>query len=697
MNDHQLDKLIRTINPASFSEAVNGDGYRFVHSRKNGIEIHKRRALSFLGSSADETHYFVKKLATPLVVDSWEFHWAEGTSAIALDFLATFELHARDEKEAFKLTSALHQRDGVEAALRALIGQALHEEMQNHYRVHKAGNKNLLAMFKASSVGVGESEDMNQEISRKVGGAIGNLPFRIGFKLLNLPPLLVEIKEQRDSFTLADSKVAREVITNAQLEFDNYQNYGKANLETVKAVQDAISLSISQAVRRHLFGKKYYEVIGSFSNEENPIQKEMQSCIVEDAKRIGYKLNIFHTFPDIAALSLVAGMRIDLPESRFEYQTKNSAGHVHMALALSVNVSNFQLLDRVISPDDADVEERIRLRVHEICFDVVQDISRMEFNLEFQNKVTPKLTEAITENLAKCGLSAEIISIRQSETEEAKRFKAICGQPVKFNAPVTYQTKAGTDELMIIQGRIEVTGMRENGWERFISKDFGYREDSQWTSSKLLRRAQDAGIECEVIDPLPASLRKSLAVEFELSEVRDAVCSEIKGKLSKKGDLLELAAASQDDGKLEGEIRKMAREAIGREFGLAIDLNGLLSDNDDKADALIFQRQMRIESFRTGVQQGIDLDKKKFDEFASGKVALIKENFELQKQLMRERSGNDSEDLAALEKKMAGEMANLLNEHSLTQSSTRNLLKGPQSGSGAPPITNQPSGDKKSD
>ena len=211
------------------------------------LSLYERGTFDFLrGWRRDARQFYVRKLATPLEVADWRFRWSEGTSAIALDFDSSFQIQANEPEEAVKLVAKLAKADGPSAALRALITSHLYSELNRMlYQCQSAPDgtpsRNLLAAFRTSSLGTGESESLNRAVSDGVQRALGGALFRIGFRVLNLPPMQVSIR-QEDLFTLGDSDKERKVATTALLELDNYQNFRKSGLNNEAAVREAIKI-----------------------------------------------------------------------------------------------------------------------------------------------------------------------------------------------------------------------------------------------------------------------------------------------------------------------------------------------------------------------------------------------------------------------------------------------------------------------
>jgi len=672
MNDHQLDKLVRTINPATFSMAAHGLGCRVVCSGTDHVALYKPRMLDRLRGHKDEVHYFVKNLSTPLVIDSWEFNWSEGTSAVTLDFAATFEIQANGDEQAHKLVKALHCVEGPSTALYGLIHHYLHQVMVHQLRECISQNRNLLTIFRSSNVGIGESELLNQEVTSSVSAALGSLPFRIGFRLRNAPPMQIEVT-QVDTFTLADSTAPRKANTTALLELDSYQTYKKTGLETEPGIRDAIRQSITQAVKRHLFAQRYYTVVEKFSEGDDSIKSRMEKHIREDAHKIGYRLNMFQTLPDIAALELLDRVRVELPAEEFKYRPKDAMGYIQMQVAFFAKGREFNRLDRLIGADEADIPGRLRREAHQICLDVIQTISRKEFNLSFKDKIVPELTSAIVKGFRRYGLDVDIINITPAPTEEAERYVAIRGQTVAFKVEISPQADGGHGDIVTFEGGIEVTGIAEDGWERFESKDFGFRSDSIWTAPKLWQRAEAKGIVIPRDSGATDPDRHAVAIELELQEIRARVVSTLTEALSKEAGLADRTSTRSGSEELASKIGQLAREAVQSEFGLIVSIRGIMRADTDSEKTVQARRSAGHELLRERALLDKEFELRKTRTSNDASIKRLEELHDMELSLLT-YSSDPKQDLVRIENKIRQEMGESNDNFRVTSNNAMQML-----------------------
>jgi uncharacterized protein with GYD domain len=590
MSGHNLDDLIRTINPDSFSEAAHGAGHRIVVADGKAA-LYKPSLLGRLLGGRAQRHVFVKRWSVPKEVKDWTFRWSEGTTAVSLDFGASFVLQANEDLPAMGLSQAL--LSGPEEAgevLYGMINARLHEELESMLKRCSGATQtlSLLDEFRRSSIGFGESEALNRAVTAGVSKALGGAHFRIGFQLKNVPPMQIEVKCS-DTFKLADSKLDRKADTTALLQLDNYQAYKKSGLETEAAVRATMEKTVARVIKQFLFARRYYDVVRAFTQGDDSIVRQMEASIQADAQTIGYRVKMFQTFPDIAALKLLEPTRIDIPAGDEKYPLLKSTGFVQISVALSVQVAaDFSKLHLLIEPDVVNVADPITARVRQICRDNIQRFDHKQFNLNFDDAIVPELRRAIVEGLAAYGLQAEVVHIRDLPTEEASRFLAIRKRTIELKAEISPQADDGDGDPVPVVCAIEVTGMADNGWAQFEGKDFGFRLDSQWSENRLRQMAEKSGV------PLSSDMdRRALAIELELIDIRDRVVATLEGAMAMGPALARHWTNWQSSQEISDWAQEMAERAIAAEYGLTIALRGFRRLDTHTETTLRAQRQAK--------------------------------------------------------------------------------------------------------
>lgn len=578
----RLDALIRAINPLTFSDDAHGAGHRVVVSRGKAA-LYRPGLLARLRSSSDDRHLFVKKQYPPQPVQDWTFHWSEGTTAITLDFEASFVLQANDEAEAVRLAQVLAA--GTEEpgeALHALISACLHDHLQAMLRDCEQESTSLLGQFVCLPTGFGESLQLNQRVGELVAAALHNRSFRIGLRVINLPPAQVEVRST-DSYTLQGSETSRSANTAAQLHLNNYQAYKRSNLKGRGEVEALIKTVIADAVRQLLFDRTYFAVVQSYAEGHQSIARQMESRIQQAAYAIGYSVKVFQTFPDIAALALIDGRRIEVGAAGIKYELLKSMGFVQIEVVVNVRTStDFSRLHELIKPEETDVERPIAQHIRQVCRDELQRIDHQDFNLRFDTDVVPRLRLAIVGSLAQYGLLTEIISIRDMPTEERERYLAIRGSRLlHFEKTISPQANGGHADAVPVYGSLSIRGLVQDGWARFESRDWGFRGDSQRSDQALNQMAQDLAL------PGTGMTRRELAVELELAEIRACAVAALEREFKMIPDLAARWNTREESQNLETVARRVIGDALAREFGLDVEVvNFQRGDTETNVTAL---------------------------------------------------------------------------------------------------------------
>jgi hypothetical protein len=613
MAEHRIEDLVREINAATFSPTAHGEGHRIVYSPKESPRLYRRTLLERFTGGRDEKHYFVKHFLVPKQVSDWKFHWSEGTSAISLDFESSFVIQANEDVQALGLVQRLARTGTPGDSLYELINARLHAALEQFLRECKSRNTSLLDRFRRTNIGLGESEDLNENVSRAVTEALGNTVFRIGFQLKNAPLTQIEV-ETEDEFDLRDSKRRHKARTRALLKLVNYQAYKKSGLESEEDIRKSIKGAITQAVKDLLWGHEYYKVVRSFRDQRQPgdtavpmsREEQLRARIGAEAEAIGYGITMFQTFPDIAALDLLEWKRIDMPGKR-GFSLKNATSDVQIDIALRVRAEgNFENLHQLVSPDEVDAMVPITARVNQVCGDKLQLFTWEQFNLHFDDQIKPTLEAAVKQELRACGLATEIIRIAQAPTEDASRYKALRGKTTDFEVTVSPQANVGRADAVVIRGKVEVTGMQPLGWSSFESKDFGFRSDSRVTETRLRQLAQKRELLVSETGSLTTVERQELAIDLELLEIRDRVINTLQESLSKIRDLASSWRTLDSSKQITGWIQKNASDAISQEFGLSVALRGVVRANTDSETTALIEQGSANELTRRLLQQDVD-------------------------------------------------------------------------------------------
>lgn len=579
---HKLIELIRVLpEPKNFDVTRHGPGYYLIHDAgiKHGDEkarVHADRvplSRRLAGLSSDFTHYFVKRLPKDLELTGWRFRWAEASTRMDLELEAGIDLHVTDIEQARALVALLHAPEGPEKALHALIDSTLHTELRERARNDANLLDTILPKSRQASSGVNLNQAVSEAIQRRLGGA----SFSIGFSVESHPPRSLDIDEHSTRFKTSDTPPnEQQVKTTAQIELKNYQDFKQSGLKSQLDLERAVKEIIDEAVKRHLFGKGYYAVAASFHNataDTPAIRTQIKTEITEKVGEWGYGVRLFHSVPDIAALDLVRGVRVDILNQ--EFRTQRSIGVVKMDVSVLVTARHFQRVAELIPPNDAKDAEVIRKKLFDLllqtCRDEVLRIDRRRFNLEFDaapegiSSVVDQLTESFRKALdQRYGLRVDVINIVQQATEDAERFNALRGAgAVPFKLTLSSRGNAGSRDAVQIDGEFEILSMHKEGWEKFEGKDYGFRRSSTFWNASQWEAFRKGDEDRE---------RKAQAVRNELAAISARVTSLLTGPLKSLRDLAVRSREYQNLLNLEGVATTLMTKKIEDEFGLVIKL-----------------------------------------------------------------------------------------------------------------------------
>lgn len=580
-------EVIRVVpNPDELDKKKTHRGYHLVHDADATGEAERvwvdRAPLlrRVAGKKSSLTHYFVGDLPKPVTLEDWQFHWTEGAKRIELDLKASFDIHVRSQDQAKALVARLHAPTGPEKALHALIDGVLHAELQARAR----NGRNLLDHFvpEGRRAAPGGEPSLHETVSAQVQGLLGGTFFSISFWLASEPPLRLEIDAHRTPFKTADTHDMRHVETTAEVELVNYQAFRQSGLKDRASVERAIRAAIDAAVKKLLFGKPYYTIIAAFDRSlgnDMAIKDSIREEIGRQVGEWGYAVRLFHTLPTLKALQLTRGMRVDVLDQ--QYRTRNSVGVVKMDVSISVTALDFGRLADLIPPGQEDIEQPLRNVLLDVCRDQVLKIDRKRFNLEFDSappgtpSVKRQLTKALTDTFERrYGLKVSVIDIVQSRTEEAERFEALRGAGAwPFRLDISSRANAGAHDAVHIHGEFEVLGMGQDGWEKFESKDFGFRRDSlRWTPSQRAEFERELQADRVSSEEDRERARKARAVRHELAAIASRIAGVLHDALKSLPDLAQRSRDYQGLRNLQQRAFELIKGPIEDEFGLVIKL-----------------------------------------------------------------------------------------------------------------------------
>ena len=585
-DDHQLDTLIRVVDPATFPVTANKPGDLIIFDTREQQVVDSPSLLDKLFSGKDRfVHYFVKHLGKPLAINGWQFEWRDGASKIALAFSADFGIRVSDTNAVHTLVGGLHRPEGPSCGLHTLIDKVLHQQVAALVERCLRTNANLLEHLLAGNQdGRPEglvSAKLNQDMSTALTIELG-VEFAISFVMTNLPKRQLPLDKHVTVFNASDFAEQREVATSVHLELSNFQNYQRSGLRSESEVMNQIKQVIDDAVKSHLFGKPYYDIASKFDAH---IQPEIKRQVEERVAAIGYRIKMFQTLPNIGVLCLTRGLRVELDSEHAEFKPRFANNAVRMDVALELHANDFRKIAHLLRPgmSKSDIRDELVARLEQVCKDVISHIDRKQFNLNFdalpagdiakEESVVAQLKRAFASSFdERYGLTVTVINISQAQTEEGERFTSIRGQPTDFELNISAQADVGLADKVQILGVFEVINIAEAGWDQFQSKDFGFgRSSPKWTASRIAAvRSVLRGVNPNFTKHDEEKECKAIAIAEELAEIARRLTGILENAISKIPDLANRSRAWQDVDYLRSMAQKMAQDAIAAEFGLEI-------------------------------------------------------------------------------------------------------------------------------
>ncbi len=662
-DDHQLDEVVRETSAKGVDIKVHGPGYhRTLDAKKQKVSDKPPLISKLVGGDTNLHYYYIKQHSKPFVIKDWPFLWAEGTSGVELEFTGRLELTVDTEAQASALVKALGGYESPTTRLHKIIDKHMYSSMTAVYDRCVLEDRNILENFGVGGVGVGESAELNRDVSQRVSADL-DVPFRVGFKLRSAPPLQVDIKKFPTSFDVADSHITRKIETNALLTLANFQKYKRSGLANEADVRACMEAAIEDSVKRHLFGRPFYDVVQHFSKRPPLIQEQIRTHLQDVAAEIGYELKMFQTLIDIESVKLLDGLRIDMGADSVEFRTRHSNGYVKISVSIEVTAKDFILLKRLIDPNVTKVEPDILRKVESICRDEISKIDRRAFNLEFESKVVPAIETALTDKLEKrYGLDVAIINIEQAPTEDARRFQSISRNTQPFVLHIEPLADAGETDPIDIECKFEIINMSDDGWEKFEAKDYGYRADSPvWTPTKKAALALDVGerIDQPSLEDIENE-RRAEAIRHELQEIAGRIQSAIETHLEKTPGLAKGITQIESNEEVSRWAKRIAATAIEDEWGLIIELREFKLLKSDSERIALLRREKAREMIEQRLEDDVQSQKDLIKARRSGDVTHLQALFQRRTTLLLDEDiDRDAEEIREELKEINDEISRL--------------------------------------
>ena len=680
LTDQMISTVIREVDTTKFNSEAHGPGQLVSYNLKHkSASIREGSFFDRFKFKKNEAFYFLKSNSKAVIIENITFTWKEGTNNIALDFLATFQfkIDTKNLDEYKSLVESLHNPQGVGIALYEIIDGCVDQVLSDIYRRSQTHGEDLLSIFYKAGVLHHDSIELNNAVSQAVQSKLGITNFNIGLHLIDLPPQYLEIKCETPLDIRDVENRTYKVKTKADIEISNYQLYKiqrfDSNKDINKAIEASIKQDIDRAVRKHVFNFGYFDLIESFytstvSNASQAISKLIEADIKTMVANKGYSIKLFHTLCDIPPLVLIdQGMRFTMSQESHQFKTKDSNLPIGLNLTLSLHLSSFKKVKSLIKPEhDTDrIRSDIMSQIAMACNDVLTSASIYEFDLVFDESLRQPLIDSLHTNLTdKYGFSVEIITMQPILSENKERLDALINESRPFALEISAQADSGDRDIVNYEGAFIVTGMDQQGYHRFVSKDYGFCKSSSKRSDIAYKKLASAikngtGQSFDINSESFEQEWKRHCIDIELQNIASGIQTNAEEYFSKESEV----AAKTRHSKASEQLRDIT-EGIGltftrAEFGLEIEVTQFkrLDTDTEKENASVrdLKRENRriylendakelkdkLESDAAYRNQALDLKSKALNQ-AYAEDDLSREDIE------REIRHNDSNDRDAL-------------------------------------------------
>ena len=646
--DKQIADVVYKFQPERAGLKNIPEGFKVIYDRKNKELLNQRPNFlgSLFGNGGNLAYYYVFKTKIPFNTSNISLSWKDGKTDFSLDFSGSFSLEIRDEKDAKNLVRAIHNEHGPAEGLQLVIERAIHDTIRDNLKMLSPNSSSTDALVEDplwKFIHDESAEGLGYAVSERAKFSLGLAYFEIGLRLLNLPPEDISIEDYVTEFRLQDIERNLSLKTTADLRLNRLQNVKKSGYHNEDDIKSYICECIKLAVRDHIQGKTFYAFVEHFDTEPKSIynatviKQLIESDISNKANAIGYRLNIFHTLPNIQSLQLKDGLRLEYPstdataeiKAKYAFRTKDLSAPVNIYLALNIVAEDYSKLKRLIRPGDENLLLEIEKLVINACRDVIIRVPRKDFNLNFsepqqiilggstpnnlpenEKSVERRLIEALDTAFGRYGLKASVIHITQAKTEDAGRYDGLLGKGTMFKLIITPQADIGKGDIVEYDGVFEVLALVENGWEAFERKDNGFRRISLERSGvRMANFLKDRG--ASVWQEEFEYEWKNQCLNEQLNDIGKRITDVLEGKLSKISNLANRGRTLKQDNEVFSIVYELAKRLIADEFGLEITIRSLKRLDSETDIASRDVGRLQLESEKTALIKKLqhDLDR----------------------------------------------------------------------------------------
>lgn len=262
---------------------------------------------------------------------------------------------------------------------------------------------------------------------------------------------------------------------------DSILKYRKAKISNL---EEWLKENLKKTLHKHLFTWKYVDFILRYKEEE------IKEKFNEESQKIGYKVELISTFPDLKPLKLrTEGFQFKEEEY---FSTKQNNVRVKLGIDVRGKIENLEKIKDILNDPQNDIDELIEQEVLDAISQVLHDVEPDDFYYYFEyhpyseeEPIKKKLVEKVNSVLiSKFHASSLRIYLKILETDLIQRINQLTGsKPCKFEIHIKSVQDAG--EEVKYSGSFRIEGVAKEKWDRFQSRECSIKDVRDFLKEQL--------------------------------------------------------------------------------------------------------------------------------------------------------------------------------------------------------------------
>ena len=262
---------------------------------------------------------------------------------------------------------------------------------------------------------------------------------------------------------------------------DSILKYRKAKISNL---EEWLKENLKKTLHKHLFTWKYVDFILRYKEEE------IKEKFNEESQKIGYKVELISTFPDLKPLKLrTEGFQFKEEEY---FSTKQNNVRVKLGIDVRGKIENLEKIKDILNDPQNDIDELIEQEVLDAISQVLHDVEPDDFYYYFEyhpyaeeEPIKKKLVEKVNSVLiSKFHASSLRIYLKILETDLIQRINQLTGsKPCKFEIHIKSVKDAG--EEVKYSGSFRIEGVAKEKWDRFQSRECSIKDVRDFLKEQL--------------------------------------------------------------------------------------------------------------------------------------------------------------------------------------------------------------------